>query len=120
MGEKDFASTWRALSNEVLSQMKEWRLQHPRATLSEMESVLDELLARQRAQMLQDMALASPVADLSAVPKSERPVCPQCGVPLGSRGKGERQLQTTGGQELVLQRSYGVCPTCGVGFFPSG
>ncbi len=45
--------------------MKEWRLQHSRATLSEMETALDERLARQRARMLEDMALASEVADLS-------------------------------------------------------
>jgi len=39
--------------------MKEWRVQHPRATLSEMEVALDESLNRMRARMLEDMALAS-------------------------------------------------------------
>jgi len=39
---KDFDAQWRTLSEEVLSGMKEWRLQHPRATLSEMEAALDE------------------------------------------------------------------------------
>jgi hypothetical protein len=116
----DFDGRWRALSEEVLSGMKEWRLQHPRATLSEMETALDERLARQRAQMLEDMALASDVADLSVVPMAERPTCPECGRALNSRGKEGRHLQTVGAEEIVLKRSYGVCPTCKVGFFPSG
>ena len=120
MTREDFDARWRALSDEVLNGMKEWRLQHPRATLSEMEAALDERLTRQRARMLEDMAQASAATDLSQVPREERPTCPQCGTPLGPRGKGKRHLQTTGGQEITLERSYGVCPTCGVGFFPSG
>ena len=53
----DFDAHWRAMSEEVLSEMKRWRLGHPRATFSEMETALDEQLDRQRAQMLEDMAL---------------------------------------------------------------
>jgi uncharacterized protein with PIN domain len=117
---KDFDAQWRTLSEEVLSGMKEWRLQHPRATLSEMEAALDERLAGQRARMLEDMALASEVADLSRMPMEERPSCPECGKPLSSRGQEERRLQTVGQQQIVLKRSYAVCPTCRVGFFPSG
>ena len=116
----DFDARWGALSEAVQKEMKTWRLQHPRATLSEMETALDEQLDRQRARMLEDMALASEVADLSLMPPEERPTCPDCGAPLGSRGKGERHLQTVGNQEITLKRSYGVCPTCKVGFFPSG
>ena len=116
----DFDARWHALSEAVQSEMKAWRLKHPRATLSEMESALDEQLDRQRARMLEDMALASDVADLSLMPPEERPTCPHCGTPLGPRGKWDRHLQTEGDQEITLKRSYGVCPTCKVGFFPSG
>jgi RNase P subunit RPR2 len=116
----DFGGRWRALSEAVQSEVKAWRLQHPRATFSEMEAALDERLDKQRARMLEDMALASEVSDLSLVPPEERPTCPHCGVPLSPRGKGERRLQTEGDQEITLKRSYGVCPTCKVGFFPSG
>jgi uncharacterized protein with PIN domain len=70
--------------------------------------------------MLEDMALASEVADLNLMLPEERPKCPHCGTPLGPRGKSERHLQTEGNQEITLKRSYGVCPTCKVGFFPSG
>ena len=120
MVKADFDARWQALSEAVQSEMKAWRLQHPRATFSEIETALDEQLDRQRARMLEDMALASEVADLSLLPLEERPTCPHCGAPMNSRGKEERCLQTEGDQEITLKRSYGVCPTCKVGFFPSG
>ena len=116
----DFDARWHSLSEAVQREMKAWRLEHPRATFSEMEDALDKRLDRQRAQMLEDMALASDVADLSLMPPEERPMCPHCGTPLGPRGKWDRHLQTEGDQEITLKRSYGVCPTCKVGFFPSG
>ena len=43
----------------VLTGFKEWRLQHPRATLSELEAALDGRLAVLRARLLEDAALAS-------------------------------------------------------------
>jgi tartrate dehydratase alpha subunit/fumarate hydratase class I-like protein len=120
MSMADFDQKWQALAEEVLTGMKEWRVQHPKATLKEIEAALDERLARMRARMLEDMALASEVADLRQLAKEARPVCPDCGTPLGPRGKSERHLQTHGGQEILLDRSYGVCPTCQAGFFPPG
>ena len=117
---KDFDQTWRALSDEVLTGMKEWRLQHPRATLSEIEAALDERLARLRARMLEDAALASAAADWDAARGEVQPVCPECGAPLKARGGHPRQLQTHGGQSLTLQREYGVCPVCQTGIFPPG
>ena len=117
---KDFDQTWRALSDEVLTGMKEWRLHHPRATLSEIEAALDERLARLRARMLEDAALASAAADWDAAQGATPPVCPQCGAPLKARGGHPRQLQTHGGQSLSLQREYGVCPVCQTGLFPPG
>jgi RNase P subunit RPR2 len=116
----EFDRQWRALSEKVLSAMREWRLGHPHATLSEMETALDEQLDRQRARMLEDMAMASDVTDLSLLLPEERPTCPDCGMPLGPRGKQSRTLQTEGDQRITLRRGYGVCPTCKVGFFPSG
>jgi hypothetical protein len=116
---KDFDRGWGELSWEVLTGMKEWRLQHPRATLKEIEVALDERLARLRARMLQDAALASAARQWAEAGTAEQPVCPQCGAVLQSRGvQGERHLQTQGGQEIVLEREYGVCPVCGAEFFP--
>ncbi len=116
----DFDQTWEQLSEEILTGMKEWRLQHPRATLREIEAALDERLTRMRARMLQDMALASAAADWTDEQEQAKPKCPICGEVLTSRGKGKRKLQTQGGREIELERGYGVCPKCGTGFSPSG
>jgi len=120
MTTSDFDRKWEKLAEEVLSGMKEWRVQHPRATLSEMEEALDERLNRMRARMLEDLALASRVAKLNETDAEARPRCSHCGEVLVSRGKGERSMQTNGGEEITLRRSYGVCPKCKVGFFPPG
>lgn len=109
---------WRALSEEVVSGMGQWREQHPRATLREIELALDERLAKLRAHMLEDAALASEAADWQGAAPGEQPVCAQCGRRLVARGKRERRLQTQEGEEVVLKRSYGVCPACGAGLFP--
>jgi hypothetical protein len=116
----DFEGRWRALSEEVIVGVKEWRLQHPKATLEEIEAAVDERLARFRVRMLQDVALASRTADLSQSAAQERPVCPSCGGPVEPRGPRERHLTTHQGHMLTLERSYAVCPTCQVGFFPPG
>ena len=117
MGSGEYAG-WEELSNQVLTGLKEWRLQHPKATLREIEAALDERLADLRARMLQDMALASGAADWVEAKAEERPVCPKCGGRLVSRGQGKRSLQTHGGKEIKLERSYGVCPACKTGLFP--
>ena len=117
MNNKDFARHWPELSEEVVTGMKEWRLQHPKATLREIETALDERLGRLRARMLQDAALASDQADWT---EAEAPRCPECGAGLRARVQAERHLQTHGGQEIKLVRRYGVCPACGAGIFPPG
>ncbi len=111
---------WQQLAAEVLSGFKEWRLQHPRATLREMEAALDDRWASARARALQDAALASAAADVSLAQEAERPRCPSCGEVLQARGQERRELTTTGNQRIVLQRSYARCPACGTGLFPPG
>ncbi len=115
-----FEQTWHQLSAEIMTGMHEWRLQHPTATLREIETALDAQLGRMRAQMLTDLALHSAAADWQQRPADERPACSQCGTPLAPRGRDTRHLQTHGGGELVLERRYGVCPACGTGLFPPG
>lgn len=108
----------RAIGEDIVSGLWEWRLQHPTATLAAIEAAVDTRLARLRARLLQDAALASPAADWSSTPEDERPTCPHCRTPLVARGKQPRRLQAAGGRDLVLDRTYGVCPTCGGGLFP--
>jgi hypothetical protein len=111
---------WRELAEGVITGMTDWRRQHPQATLAEIEAALDARLARLRAQMLQDAALASAASQWSEAPAGERPACPTCGTALVSRGRGTRHLETHGGVEITLERRYGVCPVCQTGLFPPG
>lgn len=111
---------WKEVSEDVLSGMIEWRLQHPHATLREIEAAADERLVRLRKRMVEDSVQASSAAHWSRTPVKERPCCPQCGAALIARGKQKRRVQTSGGALLELERSYGTCPKCGGGFFPPG
>ena len=109
---------WETLSQEILTGMREWRLSHPKATLREIEVALDQHLSRLRARMLQDVALQSVAADCKVAASPDRPTCHLCGTPLILRGKHARQLKTHAGQQITLERSYGLCPTCKKGLFP--
>jgi len=109
---------WHQMTEEILSGMREWRAQHPKATLREMEEELDARWARVRARMLEDLALASAAADWTDTPAGQHPTCLDCGAPLHLRGADTRTLQTHGGQTLTLERRYGTCPACGAGLFP--
>lgn len=118
-----FERDWAALSEEVLSGMRDWRVQHSQASLSEIEVELDARLARMRARMLERVAQQSPTTTWrqGAGDKEEaQPTCPQCGTRLEPHGRRTRRLRTIGGQEVQLQREYGVCPQCGQGLFPPG
>lgn len=114
----DLEARWRELTEEALTGMAEWRQQHPRATFREIEGALDERLAKVRARMLEDAALASAAADLASAVAAERPRCPRCGGPLEAHGQEKRELTTTYDHTITLRRSYAVCPSCGEGLFP--
>jgi len=111
-------SLWQQLTQNVMIEMRAWRVEHPKATLREMETELDARLNRMRARMLEDLALASPAADWAATPAGQQPTCSDCGQSLHLRGADTRTLQTHGGEALTLKRHYGICPACGAGLFP--
>ena len=90
----DFEARWHEEAEEVISGMKEWRLQHPKATFREIEQALDERLGRMRARMLRDSAMASATAELGATETGGRLRCPECGAVLEDRGVRERRLTT--------------------------
>ncbi len=114
------AVQWQVLAEEAITGMVEWRVQHPKATLREIETAVDEHLARVRARMLQDAAQVGGGADLRGVPPTERPVCPDCGHRLVARGQETRHLTTRHEQPLTLTRTRAVCPQCGTALFPPG
>ena len=85
---------WDELYEEASREVMRWRKKHKRATLTEIEDTVDAELARMRAQMIQDLAMASETAELRSLAKEERPPCPQCGRPLVANGQQRRELVT--------------------------
>ncbi len=109
---------WRALSEQILTDVKEWRRVHPKATLREIEEEIHARMSRLEAQLIEDTAQQSSSREWSGSGPEERPHCPVCQQPLQARGKHVRTLQAAGGQEVSLKREYGTCPNCGTGLFP--
>jgi predicted RNA-binding Zn-ribbon protein involved in translation (DUF1610 family) len=118
MDPAQLTAQWQVLAEEAITGMAEWRVQHPTATLREIEAAIDEHLAQVRARMLQDAALLSAAADLRALPAAARPVCPDCGQRLEARGQEVRRLTTRHDQPITLRRTRAVCPECGTALFP--
>ena len=67
----ELEARWQPLSQEVIRAVRDWRRQHPRATSKEIETALDEQLARLRAQTLDDTVLTSPSADLPTMNETD-------------------------------------------------
>lgn len=107
---------WQELSREAMEGMATWRAGHPKANLSEIEKALDERIMKLRAQVLEEAAQWSETREWSQ--SAAIPLCPDCKTALEFRIKGKRELQTQGGHSIRLERDYGVCPSCGQGFFP--
>lgn len=120
MGEQEQLKQWAQMQGEVNEQMKKWRVEHPKATLTEIENELDRALAGVRAKMLEDIAIGESSNNWGSKPTEERPTCPQCARALIPRGKHTRRLVTSGGEHIKLVREYGFCSVCQAGLFPPG
>jgi hypothetical protein len=117
----NFEGKWAAVSEEVLSGMRDWRAQHPQATLTEIEREVDSRLAGMRTRLVEEVAVQSrATAWHRRVGAEAAPGCSDCGEALQPRGQRVRRLKAHGGQELTIRREYGVCPHCGQGHFPPG
>jgi RNase P subunit RPR2 len=112
---------WLKKSEAILTDVREWRRKHPRATFVEIEDEVHRRMMHLEAQLVQEAAQSSPSrAWSSASDPTQRPLCPTCHVALQARGKQQRTLQGNGGESVTLSRTYGTCPKCGESFFPSG
>jgi len=107
---------WQERSEVALGEVAHWREEHPKATLAEIEQIIDAKIMALRASMIQETALASP----TRVPatSSSTATCEQCGHPLQGRGQRKRTFHTQGGQDVTLHREYLTCSHCGNGVFP--
>lgn len=111
---------WEKKSQEILTDIREWRQAHPKATFVEIEDEVHRRMMQLEARVLQDAAQASPSTQWGREGGGAAPCCPKCAVPLQARGKRQRSLQGNGGESVTLSRTYGSCPKCGESFFPPG
>ena len=108
---------WREMGEEILEGLEQWREEHSRATMREIEDEIDQRLSALRAQMISDTANAS---ERERWERAQGVQCPNCGAKLVKKGKKKRILLTRDGREIELNREYAVCPACGQGIFPPG
>jgi RNA polymerase-binding transcription factor DksA len=109
---------WQQLVAEITSGIKDWMDQNPKATMADIERETMRRMAQLQARLMEDI-LRAKAAEQKA-DERERVLCAECGAEMEYRGDRERSLQAQGGQEVVFQRGYTVCPKCGAGFFPPG
>jgi hypothetical protein len=95
-----FEGKWAALSEEVLSGMRDWRAQHPQATLREIEREVDSRLAGMRTRLVEEVAVQSRVAAWSMRGvQSPHPVARTVEAPCSHAGRG------CGGSKRMAARS---------------
>jgi predicted RNA-binding Zn-ribbon protein involved in translation (DUF1610 family) len=114
MKQEELQHVWQERSQEAFVQVAHWQQDHPTATLAEIEETMDRHLMVLRAQLIQEVAQATPDALASSPP------CPKCGTNMHARGRRKRSLQTQGDQYVTLKRTYFTCPDCGYSFSPPG
>ena len=121
MDTQQVGAGWDELAGEIRREMVAWRKAHPRATLVEIEQVVEAALSCLHARYLHDLTHASAAADLASVREQERPRCSACGGRLKLHGQRVREVLTPRqAVPLRLRRSYAVCSACGAGLFPPG
>ncbi|MDQ6810555.1 MAG: hypothetical protein M3Z95_01475 [Actinomycetota bacterium] len=117
MAEIGKGDDWAAMSTAVDEELRMWRQAHPRASLTEIELVVEAATRRLQAHLLG--ALVSPPGAGTDEAGAEAPHCSGCGGRLQARGQRERAVLTAHqATPLRLRRPYYVCSTCGTGFFP--
>jgi hypothetical protein len=79
--EKTPEEQWRELSEQILTDMKEWRRSHPKATLREIEDEVHARMSRLEAQLIQDTAEASKSRTWSGASPQQRPSTPPTMLP---------------------------------------
>jgi hypothetical protein len=97
-----------------------WRVEHPTATLAEIEATVEAAVSRLQRSYLSDLVHASAATS----PRGEvaRADCRACGGAVEARGGAkERNVLTPRQTEpLRLRRQYVSCSACGSGLFPPG
>ena len=120
MWDEGVESNWSQAAEGVMLEIRNWREQHPGATLTEIEAAVDGLWAKVRARLIQEAALAGEAEDIGQQGEDSCSWCSECGSRLESRGEKVRKLSAHHDQLIELRRSYGRRPVCETGVFPPG
>jgi RNase P subunit RPR2 len=110
----------RQMSTEILTDIKEWRMAHSRATYVQIEDEVHKRMMQLEARLIERAVEESPSREWGRGSEHEAVLCSKCTTPLQARGKQKRTLQGNGGENVTLSRTYGTCPKCGEGLFPPG
>jgi hypothetical protein len=108
------------LSEEILTDITEWRKAHPRAKYVEIEEEVHKRMMKLEARIIEKAAETSPSREWGRRSENPAPQCPKCGRALHARGSHSRSMQGNGGVNVTIERTYGTCPKCGEGLFPPG
>ena len=81
---------WLQKSEEILTEIKEWRRAPPKATFVEIEEEIHKQMMQLEAHLLQEAAQERTSREWGRTAGQERPLCPTCAVPLHARGKQKR------------------------------
>ncbi len=121
MGRREHAAVrWQAQAQVARQELGQWRQQHPTATFTEIEAAVDQQVDMLRAQLVEDLALASRAADLQDKQAGAPRRCATCATRFEGKGHQRRRVLVRGGQAVDLHRDYAVCPVCTTGLFPPG
>ena len=96
--------------HQVQRDLAAWHATHPDATLAEIEAAVEEQLEQLRAQLIDERTEAGG--------REGHPLCRKCGTAMVPRTTTKRTLILRGDRSLDVERSYVVCPSCGVGLSP--
>lgn len=110
MDEQEQNPSQMQIEDMLANKVRGWHQSNPKATLTEIEEMVDLELAKVRKQLV-EIAFEED--------ESEKVTCPACGYEaMSNNGKRERQLQIKGGETVAFARQQKRCPQCGATHFP--
>jgi hypothetical protein len=110
--------TWLATGATMVSEGKEWRTAHPKATVVDSEDEVHRRMMQVEAHLVQDVAQERSRRVWGKDTGGEAPRCLTSQVPLPARGHDTRPVQGHGAERVTLLRTDGTCPHGGERFFP--
>lgn len=100
---------------QVEKRVRAWEGSHRRATLSEIETAIDDELTQLRRELIEEL-----VKEREAERQGVAEACPNCGQVMAVNGQKKRQLKSKGGEEIRMEREQLRCTGCGMTLFPPG